>query len=140
VSALERALTAHERLPEPLERGRTLLALGSVQRRLRRKRLAREALAEAAAVFESIPAPLWVERARREAARIGGRVPVGSELTEVERRIAELVAAGHTNAEVAQSLVVSRKTVEWNLSNVYRKLGVRSRTELARKAAASGND
>jgi ATP/maltotriose-dependent transcriptional regulator MalT len=135
---LEGALTAHDRLAEPLERGRTLLALGSVHRRARRKRLARETLGKAEAMFESLPAPLWAERARREAARIGGRVAVGGELTEVERRIAELVAEGRSNAEVARVLVVSRKTVEWNLSNVYRKLGVRSRTELARKAATSG--
>jgi DNA-binding CsgD family transcriptional regulator len=136
LSALEQAMAAHERLSEPLERGRTLLALGSVHRQARRKRLARETLAEAAAVFESLPAPLWIDRAKREAARIGGRVPTGDELTEVERRIAELVAEGRSNAEVARALVVSRKTVEWNLSNVYRKLGVRSRTELARRAAA----
>ena len=56
-------------------------------------------------------------------------------LTEVERRIAKLVAEGRSNAEVASELVVSRKTIEWNLSNVYRKLGVRSRTELARRAS-----
>ena len=131
LSALEQALAAQQRLSEPLERGRTLLALGSIHRRERRKRVARETLNEAAVVFESLPAPLWIERARREAARIGGRVPTGAELTEVERRIAELVAEGRSNAEVARALVVSRKTVEWNLSNVYRKLGVRSRTELA---------
>jgi DNA-binding CsgD family transcriptional regulator len=135
LSSLERALAAHERLPEPLERGRTLLALGSVHRRARRKRLARETLAEAEAIFESLPAPLWAERARNEAARIGGRVARRTELTEAERRIAELVADGRSNAEVASELVVSRKTVEWNLSNVYRKLGVRSRTELARRAS-----
>jgi ATP/maltotriose-dependent transcriptional regulator MalT len=135
LSSLERALAAHERLMEPLERGRTLLALGSVHRRARRKRLARETLAEAEAIFESLPAPLWAERARSEAARIGGRVATGNELTEVERRIAKLVAEGRSNAEVASELVVSRKTIEWNLSNVYRKLGVRSRTELARRAS-----
>jgi DNA-binding CsgD family transcriptional regulator len=135
LSSLERALAAHERLPEPLERGRTLLALGSVHRRERRKRLARETLAEAEAIFESLPAPLWAERARQEAARIGGRVASGTELTEVERQIAELVAEGRSNAEVASVLVVSRRTVEWNLTNVYRKLGVRSRTELARRAS-----
>jgi DNA-binding NarL/FixJ family response regulator len=135
LSSLERALAAHERLPEPLERGRTLLALGSVHRRARRKRVARETLAEAETIFESLPAPLWAERARNEAARIGGRVARGTELTEVERRIAKLVAEGRSNAEVASELVVSRKTIEWNLSNVYRKLGVRSRTELARRAS-----
>jgi DNA-binding NarL/FixJ family response regulator len=112
-----------------------LLALGSVHRRARRKRLAREALAEAEAIFDSLPAPLWAERARKEAARIGGRVSSGTELTEAERRVAELVAEGRTNAEVASELVVSRRTVEWNLTNIYRKLGVRSRTELARRAS-----
>jgi DNA-binding CsgD family transcriptional regulator len=135
VSSLDRALAAHERLPEPLEHGRTLLALGSVHRRARRKRLARQTLAEAEAIFDSLPAPLWAERARKEAARIGGRVAMRTELTEVERQIAELVAEGRSNAEVASALVISRKTVEWNLSNVYRKLGVRSRTELARRAS-----
>jgi DNA-binding CsgD family transcriptional regulator len=132
VSCLERALVAHERLPEPFERGRTLLALGSVHRRARRKRLARETLGEAEAIFESLPAPLWAEQARKEAARIGGRVGSGMELTEAERRIAELVAEGKTNKEVAAILFVTENTVAWNLSNVYRKLGVRSRTELAR--------
>jgi DNA-binding CsgD family transcriptional regulator len=134
--ALEQAVAAHRRLGEPLELGRTLLVLGSVHRRARRKRLARETLDAAAAAFESLPAPLWLERARRETARIGGRVPTGATLTEVERRIAALVAEGRSNAEVARELVVSRKTVEWNLSNIYRKLGVRSRTELARRGIA----
>ncbi len=136
VAALEQALSAHERLPEPLERGRTLLALGSVHRQARRKRVARETLAQAVAVFEAIPAPLWARRARREAARIGGRIPAGGDLSETESRIAELVSEGRSNAEVARALFISRKTVEWNLSNVYRKLGVRSRTELARRSAA----
>jgi DNA-binding CsgD family transcriptional regulator len=54
-------------------------------------------------------------------------------LTENERRIADLVARGDTNREVGAVLGLSAKTVEWNLTKVYRKLGVRSRTELAAK-------
>jgi DNA-binding CsgD family transcriptional regulator len=53
-------------------------------------------------------------------------------LTTTERRVAELVAAGRTNAEVAAELFMSRRTVESHLSHIYRKLDVRSRTELSR--------
>jgi DNA-binding CsgD family transcriptional regulator len=133
IAALEVAVSAHVRLVEPLEHGRTLLALGSVYRQARRKRDARATLGQALAIFEALPAPLWAERVRAESGRIGGRVSSGRELTETERRIADLVAEGRSNREVATELFLSRKTVEWNLSNVYRKLGVRSRTELARR-------
>jgi DNA-binding CsgD family transcriptional regulator len=54
-------------------------------------------------------------------------------LTETERRVAETVAAGHSNAEAAHALFMSPKTVEWNLSKIYKKLHVRSRAELAAK-------
>jgi len=56
-------------------------------------------------------------------------------LTPTEARIAELVAAGRSNAEVARELFISPKTVEWNLSKIYKKLHVRSRSELAAKFA-----
>ena len=52
----------------------------------------------------------------------------------METQIAALVSSGRTNSEVAVALQISRKTVEWNLSKIYRKLGVRSRTELATRA------
>ena len=94
---------------------------------------AREALHSALAIFQELGAPLWAEKARAELARIGGRAPTGDELTPTERRIAELVAEGKTNKEVAASLVVSDRTVESALTQIYRKLEVRSRTELARK-------
>ena len=112
--------------------GRSLLALGSAQRRRGHKADARATLERAASVLDEAGAAIWCERARRELGRIGGRAaPAGAHLSATEARIAELVAAGHSNAEVAAVLHVSRKTVEWNLSKIYRKLGVRSRTELA---------
>ena len=62
-----------------------------------------------------------------------------SRLSETERRIVSLVAAGRTNEEVGERLFLSPKTVEWSLTKIYRKLSVRSRTELAAKLAAGGN-
>ena len=93
-------------------------------------------LGEALARFETLGAPLWAEQARAELARIGGRVSSGDELTEAERRIAGLVGEGHTNREVAAALFLTEHTVETALTRVYRKLGVRSRTELARRLGA----
>ena len=77
-------------------------------------------------------AALWAERAAAELARIPGRGRASGELTETERRVAELVAEGLSNKEVAARLFVSVRAVEANLSKVYAKLGVRSRAELAR--------
>jgi DNA-binding CsgD family transcriptional regulator len=132
LASLERALVEHERLPVPFERGRTLLALGTQRRRLRRRAEAREALEQALAIFEELGAVPWAERARRELSRIPGRrVADADELTDAERRIAELVAEGRSNKEVAAALFVSVKTVEVTLTRVYRKLGVHSRAELA---------
>jgi DNA-binding CsgD family transcriptional regulator len=127
----EEALREHERMPGPFERARTLLALGQVQRRLKRKRVAREALTAALAIFEELGAPLWAAKTRAELARISGRVRGSGELTETERRIAELVAEGRSNKEVAAALFITVRTVEWNLTKIYEKTGVRSRTELA---------
>ena len=67
--------------------------------------------------------------------RIGGRAAPATGLSATEERIARLVGTGRTNAEVAEELHLSRKTVEWNLSKIYRKLGVRSRAELAARRA-----
>jgi DNA-binding NarL/FixJ family response regulator len=135
VGALQRALHEHQRLPVPLERARTLLALGTVQRRARRKRAAREALEAALALFSQLGSNIWAERARGELARIGGRAPSGSTLTAGERRVAALVAHGRTNREVAAELFVTVNTVESTLRRVYSKLGVRSRAELASRFA-----
>jgi DNA-binding CsgD family transcriptional regulator len=133
VSTAELALTQHERLSIPFERARTLLVLGETRRRAKQKRLAREAIEAARSEFERLGASLWVDRARAELARVGGRAPSPGELTPAERRIAELVAEGLTNKEVASRLFLAPKTVEAHLSRIYGKLGVRSRAELARK-------
>ncbi|MFL5944737.1 MAG: LuxR C-terminal-related transcriptional regulator, partial [Gaiellaceae bacterium] len=115
----------------PFERGRTLLALGTQQRRLRQRRAARETLGRALAIFEELGAALMTHHTREELGRIGGRAPSSGELTATERRVAELVAAGRQNKEVAAELVVSVHTVEATLTRIYQKLDVRSRTELA---------
>ena len=73
------------------------------------------------------------ERCRAELSRIGGRTSYGGELTPSQRRVAELVATGRSNLEVAQALFLSRKTVERHVSDVLRKLDARNRTELAAK-------
>jgi len=121
----------------PLELGRTQLALGTVQRRAQRKRDARESLQLAAEGFARLGAELWAAKARAELRRIGGRTASTSELSETERRIVELVVAGRRNRDVAAELSLSPNTVAWNLSRVYRKLGVSSRTELAARMAAT---
>jgi DNA-binding CsgD family transcriptional regulator len=130
MDTLERGANAFETLNLPFERARTLLVLGVTQRRVKRKRPAREALEAALGLFESLGAPLWAEKARRELARIGGRRTAAG-LTPTERRVAELVASGRSNKEVAAELFVSVRAVEANLTRVYAKLGIRSRTELA---------
>jgi len=120
----------HEGLTMPFELGRTLLVQGGVRRRARQKRAAREALEQALGIFEELGARLWAEKTRSELARIGGRRAVLGELTEAERRVARLAAAGRTNREIADSLYTSVRTVEGHLSHIYRKLGIRSRSEL----------
>jgi DNA-binding NarL/FixJ family response regulator len=133
VSFFEEALVQHERVPMPFERGRTLLALGSAQRRCRERRAARELLEQALAIFEQLGASIWAQRAGAELARIAGRAPSPRQLTAAEQHVAELVARGRTNKEVAAELVVTVRTVESTLTKVYAKLGVRSRTELTRR-------
>ena len=135
LASFDFALGEFERAPLPLERARVHLARGLVLRRAKQKRAAREALEHARALFSGIGAGLWEQRARDELERIGGRPPHG-ELTPTERQVAELVAAGHTNKEVAAELFMAVRTVEANLSRIYTKLGVRSRTELSRGLSA----
>jgi DNA-binding CsgD family transcriptional regulator len=135
-SVLATAVAVGREVGWPLELGRSLLALGIVQRRTQKKHAARQTLDQAVAVFEELGAKPWAKRARRELGRIGGRKAAGEGLSTTETEIVDLVVAGHSNEEVAQALHLSPKTVEWNLSKVYRKLGVHSRTELAATQSA----
>jgi DNA-binding NarL/FixJ family response regulator len=133
VASAQAALATPAAESEPLEHGRALLVLGSALLRGNRRRAARDAFRSALAVFEGIGARLWAARCRAELSRIGGRASYGDELTPSQRRVADLVAAGRSNPEVAQALFLSRKTVERHVSEVLRKLDVRNRTELAAK-------
>ena len=128
---LGRALAEHERVPMPLELGRTLLVDGIVQRRRRHRAAAQATLRRAWELFERLGATAWAERAGRELARIGDRSGPQRDLTPVEARVASLVAEGRTNREIADRLFVSPKTVEATLTHVYRKLDIRTRAELA---------
>jgi DNA-binding NarL/FixJ family response regulator len=91
-------------------------------------------LDEAAVAFSRLGARPWEDKARSELARVGGRTPAArGELTPTERRVAELVAEGRSNREVAATMFVSVKTVDVYLSRIYTKLGIHSRTVLARR-------
>jgi DNA-binding NarL/FixJ family response regulator len=86
-------------------------------------------------VFDELGTPLWAARARADLARTTVPAGDGTELTPSERRVAELAAAGMTNRQVAGTLFISTRTVEVNLSRIYRKLGIRSRAELGARVA-----
>jgi len=132
LESVEEALRVHVRVPQEFELARTLLVKGRIARRAKKRRVAREALEQAVGIFERMGAALWSNQAREELGRIGGRAAT-SGLTPTQNRIAELVASGHTNREVAEAMFVTVKTVEANLSKIYRKVGVASRRELARE-------
>lgn len=127
------AMAQHDRLAMPFERARTLLVQGQLQRRKRLKRQAAATFATALREFQTLGATAWADRARDEIARTDVDAASGATMTTAERRIADLVASGMTNRDVAALLFVSQKTVEANLTQIYRKLGIRSRAQLARK-------
>ena len=136
LEAAERSLLFFEGLPMPFERARTLFVVGQIHRRRREKRLARHAMSEALATFERLETPVWAERARAELARIPQR-RAATGLTPTEETIARLAIEGLTNREIADRAFLSPKTVEVNLTRIYRKLGVRSRATLASRFAAN---
>lgn len=133
VAALRRAVSCHEAGPMPLEHGRSLLALGQVLRQRKESAAARSILDQALTCFTELGAVPFVQLAQAELDR-AQRTRTRGALTPSERQVAELVAGGLTNREVAARLFTSVRTVEGHLAAVYRKLGVRSRTELAKRA------
>lgn len=132
-SWFEHALSGYAE--SPFERARTELCYGERLRRARRRRDAQRHLESALATFERLRAVPWAERARRELAAVttGRRkADATATLTRHERQVAALVTQGATNREAATALSVTTKTIEHHLTSIYAKLGLRSRTELAR--------
>ena len=132
LKAADASLAAGSTPLPPFERGRALLVGGTVARRAKQKRLARERLEEAQRIFAGLGATSWLERAGDDLARIGGRTRSRG-LTVTELKVAQLVAEGMSNREVAAALFVSEKTVEATVSRVLAKLAIRSRAGLARR-------
>ncbi len=137
---LEEASAAHERVDFAFEEARTRLIFGERLRRARRRADARPLLAGAEAAFRAQGAVRWADRAaaeiragalRESTPRTNGRPIPTDGLTEREREVCTLVVGGATNAEVAAALFISPRTVEHHLHRIYRKVGVRSRSQLA---------
>ena len=138
--AFQTALEWHRRTTVPFEQARTELCYGELLRRHGRRVDAREQLRAALPTFERLGAEPWAARARAELAATGERlrsreVRLTDELTSQELQVALIVATGVTNKEAAAALFLTPKTIEFHLGKIYRKLGVRSRTALARRLA-----
>jgi DNA-binding CsgD family transcriptional regulator/tetratricopeptide (TPR) repeat protein len=136
VGTLESAVELFEAIGNPYEGARTRLSLGQLLGRLGRRPEARAMLIPALDAFTVLGADGWAERARSELAAVGTAVrrpatPRHSELTPQERTVAQLVATGLTNREIAERLFVTTNTVETHLRHIFQKLDVRSRTQLA---------
>jgi DNA-binding NarL/FixJ family response regulator len=129
------ALEQHVRWGNRFEEARTRLLYGEALRRAKRRKEAREQLSAATSGFAAVGATAWQQRARDELRAAGARLPrpaSTSALTAQEQRVARLVADGLSNKEIAGRLVISTKTVEGHLRNIFEKLGVTSRTQVAR--------
>jgi DNA-binding CsgD family transcriptional regulator len=136
IAMLEEAIALLECSPAALERAQCLVALGMLWRRTGQRSLALEALRGGADLAQRLGASALAQRAREHLVVLGARPRrlafTGADaLTASERRAAQLAAAGRTNREIAQELYLSIKTVESHLGRGFRKLGIRSRTELA---------
>jgi DNA-binding CsgD family transcriptional regulator len=130
LASLDGVLEQHAALPMPFEHARTLLLLGILHRRRKEKRLADERLRDAFATFERVGNPVWADRARAELARVGRRPTAPDALTETERRVAELAAAGLSARQIAERAFLTPKTVSNVLGRVYAKLDIHTRAEL----------
>ncbi|MFB9629068.1 helix-turn-helix transcriptional regulator [Nonomuraea helvata] len=133
----EQAVQAHADANRPYERARTDLLYGEWLRRARRKTESRARLRAALETFERVGARPWAERARAELRAAGETVAQGSpdllaSLSPQELQVVRLAATGATNREIAAQLFISPKTVSHHLYRAFPKLGVTTRTELAR--------
>ncbi|MDQ6658646.1 MAG: AAA family ATPase [Actinomycetota bacterium] len=139
LALVEGALADHQRVPMPFEQARTRMLFAHLLRRSGHRGDARREFGTAHAVFVELGMPVQAAQASLAVASIGGRT-AAAELTTVEKRIATLVGAGQTNREVAAALFISLRTVESHLGRIYRKLGLRSRTELSRHVVSSPSE
>src|SRR5262249_6784069 len=125
-AALSEAAATYRGLGLDFDSARTLLFLGRAARRSKKRAVARQSAERAKPAFEQLGCPGWAETAAGELSRVSGRRPAaGGDLTPSEQRVAEFVAGGFSNKEVAAQLFVSVHTVEEHLSKVYAKLGIR---------------
>jgi len=137
-ASLAAAADAYGELGLGFDRARSLLYLGRVQRRFKKRAAARGSLEEAALQFEQDGCSGWTAQARSELERVSGRKPAGeADLTPSEQQVVELAAEGLSNKEIAGRLFVTVYTVEAHLSHAYAKLGIRSRSQLARRLDSS---
>jgi DNA-binding CsgD family transcriptional regulator len=138
----DQALRWHAKGTPPFDRARTHLAYGARLRRSRDRAGARVQLQSALELFERLGAAPWAQRTRAELVSSGGSAPAHSDIIELqltpqELQVALAIQRGLTNAATAAALFLSVKTVEYHLSNIYRKLGIRSRTQLIRALGES---
>ena len=139
-AAFAAALGCDDRRPMPFERARTQLAYGRRLHRARRRADARDRLREAQAGFERLGATAWAAQAQTELRAAGARRRRPRDaLTPQELRVAAAVRAGASNREIAAQLFLSPRTIEFHLGRIYRKLGIRSRTQLAATLAREDN-
>ncbi|WP_132993034.1 LuxR C-terminal-related transcriptional regulator [Gordonia zhaorongruii] len=132
--AFEQALTDLEGLPLRYDRARVNFAYGQTLRRAGKRRAADEVISRARDLYQSLGAQTYVARCDRELRAGGLHTTVGSRdgvnLTPQEQAVASLVVQGMSNREVAAELYISAKTVQYHLTRIYGKIGVRSRAEL----------
>ncbi|GMA40712.1 LuxR family transcriptional regulator [Mobilicoccus caccae] len=148
VDSFDRAETLLSALPMPVERARLRFVHGQTLRRAGRRREADEMMRGARDAFAALGAQTYIARCDRELKAAGTRVAgtgqrraaADGQLTPQESAVVDLVAAGRTNKEVAGELYISVKTVQYHLTRVYGKLGLRSRSELAAHVAAERDD
>ena len=111
IATLEASLALAVTSVDPLGAGRTSLVLGAALRRVHHLREARTALEDARARFSAQGARSWAEACDRELRRIGGRRASGLGLTPTQHQVAEMVAEGRSNREVAAALFVTERTI-----------------------------
>ena len=134
-AAARAAVAAHRASPLRPEVARSLLVLGRIERRRKARKRSRAALTQARDLAAEIGHRPLLAEIEHELPRVAA-ARSGTELTATEQRVADLIATGATNRDAAAELFVSVRTVETHVASIYRKLGVRTRAELAHKLSA----